>query len=134
MATRAVIRTIYLYVFSVLGLVLAVIGAVGMIDLLLKAAIFKKAESQRVFYESRPQVPPGLVVVERAGRDTLVDLKERELLRDWARQYEDWRERNKDFDPVRAEREKSAARNLALLAVGIPLYLYHWRAARREAT
>lgn len=35
---------------------------------------------------------------------------------------------------VRGQRERDAARNPALPATGIPLYLYHWRSIRREAT
>ena len=63
MSAPRIIRVVYLYIFSVVGLGLAVIGALGMLDLALKAA----------------------------------------------------------------------AQNLALLLVGIPLYLCHWRAVRREA-
>ncbi len=133
MATRGVIRTIYLYLFSIIGLVLLVIGAVGLIDMLLKATVFTQAESQRHWMERMPPSPPGAFPADRFLEDGALDPKERELLRDWATQYQAWQERGKDYDPVRAQRERDAARNIALIVVGLPLYLYHWRTVRREA-
>lgn len=133
MNSQRVIRTIYLYLFSVVGLVLLVIGAVGMIDMGLKASIFRQADEQRAWMERTPPMPPGYVV-DGAPADSTIDPKARAALKDWAAQYREWEERGKKIDPVRAQRERDAARNLALLAVGLPLYLYHWRTIRREAS
>jgi hypothetical protein len=133
MSSQKVIRTIYLYLFSVVGLVLLVIGAVGMIDMGLKASLFRQADEQRAWMERTPPMPPGYAM-DGAPADSTLDPKARAALAEWAVQYREWQERGKKIDPVRAQRERDAARNLALLAVGFPLYLYHWRTVRREAS
>ncbi len=41
-----VIRTVYLYLFAVLGLVLVTIGGVGSVDMLLKGVVFRRADDE----------------------------------------------------------------------------------------
>lgn len=62
----SVIRTVYLYLFAVLGLVLITTGGVGSVDMLLKGAVFRRADDERRFY--RPEAPPSFAT-ERAERD-----------------------------------------------------------------
>ena len=47
-------------------------------------------------------------------------------------EYERWKEQVARIDPVRARREREAARSLAMILIGLPLYLFHWRIIRRE--
>jgi len=43
---KNIIRTIYLYIFALLGLVLVIIGGVRFVDMGLKAFVFTKAEEE----------------------------------------------------------------------------------------
>jgi hypothetical protein len=132
-SSQRLIRTIYLYLFSVVGLVLVVIGAVGMIDLGLKATVFPQADRQRAWMARTPPSPP--FGGEQAGvPDSSLAPKERAALAEWSAQYREWQEREMKIDPIRAQRERDAARDLALLAVGLPLYVGHWRTIRREVS
>ena len=130
--SHSTIRTIYLYIFSLLGLVLVIIGSVGFIDMGLKAFIFKQADAEQSIWARQPPMPYSL---ERTrGLNETSGLTEDELnaVQNWLRDYEEWTETQSRIDPVTANRHRSAARNLALIIVGIPLYLYHWRIIRRE--
>ncbi len=127
------IRTVYLYLFAVLGLVLITIGGVGSVDMLLKGAVFRRADDEQRFYRPEALPPYAIEKAERSAGDPGLNEAERAALRQWADESRDWRERQKSFDPVRARRERDASRNLALLAIGLPLYLFHWRIIRREA-
>lgn len=59
MNKKELIRTIYIYIFSLVGLVLVTIGAVRLVDLGLKATIFTEAD-RVITYPSypRPVLPP----------------------------------------------------------------------------
>ena len=135
MTRHTLIRTIYLYLFALLGLVLMTIGTVNLIDMGLKAFIFTAAdEEQRIGYLQPPAPSP--TRYERPNGDTsLVALtaEERAMFQQWRRDYKDWEERRSRIDPVTAHRHREAAMSLAFLIVGLPLYLYHWRTIRKES-
>lgn len=104
---HSLIRTIYLYLFALIGLVLLVVGTVNFINMALKAYVFTQAEEQERFYNKRPLLPEG------AEREVLEEI-------------------NEDFDPIISRRHREASRNLSMIIVGLPLFLYHWAVIRRE--
>ncbi len=83
----------------------------------------------------RPVEPPlrlGPDRLERLQSDTTLDETTHQALRDWGEEHHRVRERREALDPVRSRRQREAAGAIALLLVGLPLYLYHWRTIRRE--
>ena len=58
--------------------------------------------------------------------------EEKATIKQWLADYKDWQERKSKVDPVTARRHRDASMNLALILVGLPLYLYHWRIIKRE--
>ncbi|GAG22415.1 unnamed protein product, partial [marine sediment metagenome] len=52
------VRTIYLYLFALVGLALLTIGAVRFVDMGLKAFVFTKAEELQRLYEAMPPLMP----------------------------------------------------------------------------
>ena len=129
------IRVIYLYLFATVGLVLLTIGGVQLVSLGLRTFVLTEADAEmRMHYMPEP---PMRFALERAGgmaEDTTVTLtpQEREALRHWAENYERQREIRESIDPVKSRRQRDAARALAFLLVGVPLFGYHWRTIRRE--
>lgn len=101
------IRTIYLYLFSFVGLLTVVIGAVRMVDLGLKVFVFRDADR----YEYSVSVP--------------VDGKTDDVMSEQAIREQVIREQRRN-----RQREFSGA--FAMLAVGLPLYLYHWKTIQKE--
>lgn len=99
------IRLIYLYLFSFVGLLVVVIGSVRMVDLGLKIFVFPEADK---YDFSIPQP-----VDEKTKMD------EAQMKAQSAR--EQARNRQREFTGA-----------FAMIAVGLPLYLYHWRTIQRE--
>jgi hypothetical protein len=128
------IRTIYLYIFALLGLILVIIGGVRLIDMGLKAFVFTQAEEeQRVshFYYSRPAYPnlgEGVLEQESLSEQEIV------LLKSWLADYESWQERIDKIDPITARRHREASTSLAMIFIGLPLYFYHWMIIKRETS
>jgi hypothetical protein len=83
MERDSIIRTIYLYTFSLIGLVLVTIGGTQFLDLALKASIFKKADDeQRIFARQMP-TPAMRPEMERWSADSTLTDAERARLREW---------------------------------------------------
>jgi len=104
-----VVKFIYIYLFSAIGLILVVMGAVRLTDVALKTYAFKQAD---VYYAP-------------TFYDKDSGLSEEEVQR-----------RNEEFKKAeeinrKAERQRTIASSISLIAVGLPLFLYHWRIARK---
>lgn len=103
------IRLLYLYLFSFVGLLIIVIGSVNMVNLGFKTFIFKDADRYEIYPVSiSPKVEgePQISIEEQTARQD----------RDLARQ------RQRDFSNA-----------VAMIIVGTPLYLYHWKTIQKES-
>lgn len=129
----SILRTIYLYFFSALGLVLIIIGGVRFIDMGLKTFVFTKADQELKYYYSLPPVP---VAVEKLStlseQDNSLTDQEKQVLKEFLAEYEKMRSQRETIDPLVARRQRDASINLSLIIVGLPLYLYHWRIIKKE--
>ena len=117
---RELIRTIYLYLFSLVGLVLIVIGSVRLVDLGLKAFIFTRAD-QALVYPAYPRTAP----IAEEDQKALTPEEEMKFQEE-QRKYEQ--------ESRRSQREHTAAGSVAMLIVGFPLFLYHWRLVQKTKT
>lgn len=105
------IRLLYLYLFSFIGLLIAVIGSIQILDLGIKVYIFKGADKYSV---------PMVSKINPAGKEVLLTDKEK------AEQ-----QRIQDEETKR-QRQVQLSGSLAMLLVGIPLYKFHWRTIQKE--
>jgi hypothetical protein len=71
--------------------------------------------------------------MERFASDTTLTEEQRALIRQWLADYEQWREARAAMDPVASQRQRDASTSLALMLVGLPLYIVHWRMIQRRA-
>ncbi len=107
------IRLLYLYLFSFVGLIVAVIGTIRLLELGLKVYIFKGADQ----YEyARPMVP-GTDVPKISNEES-------------ERQEQEQKDIQTRENKRQREREMSGA--LAMILVGFPLYKYHWNVIQKE--
>lgn len=97
------VRLIYLYLFSAIGLIVSVIGSVRLVDLGLKVIVFKGADS----YEYYTPKFEGETVNQEEQRS----VQERETKR---------------------QRKRELSGVIAMIAVGFPLYLYHWTTIQKD--
>lgn len=110
---KELIKLIYLYIFSAIGLILVLVGLVKLADLGFKTFVFKKAD----FYYYYPRFQP-----------KPLDLKISD--EEWQKQIDE----QIKFEEINraAERHKTASNSLAMILVGFPLFLYHWRILKRS--
>jgi len=105
------VKKIYVYLFSAIGLVLVVIGAVQIINLGLKAWIFTKAD---VYYN----YPAPVSAPEKGGQP---------IQQPDPKVVEEFQKNN-----LISQRQRDAANALAMIIVGAPLFIYHWTIARKS--
>jgi len=132
MQHHPLIRTIYLYLFALLGLVLLVIAGVRFLDMGLKAFIFTRADEEQRLYKIQPPMPMAIEKVQIAADGKELSLDDRNQIKQFLADYERWKNENEKFDVIRSQREREASFNLAMIIIGLPLYLYHWRIIKKE--
>jgi hypothetical protein len=127
------IRTIYLYLFALVGLALLISGSVRFVDMGLKAFVFTKAEQDMKVDYMRPMSPPMTVEkIEQAGEGAELSESERIQIKNWLEDYDRWEQERGEVDYLTSRRHKDAATNTSLILIGLPLYLYHWIIIKRE--
>lgn len=113
MAFNLTLRKSFLYIFASVGLILMIIAGVSLIDLGLKTYVFTKADNY-----CYNQVGP--ISVDKNG--TAVQMTDEQKA-----------EQEKQCEEQRTGNKQSQASNaIAMLIVGLPLYVYHWIVIRRE--
>ena len=99
------LRLLYLYLFSFVGLLITVIGSIQLADLTLKTYVFRVSDYP---YYAEPVMEGGKVQVSRADQE----------------------KRNKEEQNNQKKRQLS--NSIAMIMVGVPLYLYHWKTIKKE--
>lgn len=130
---HSLVRTIYLYLFALVGLALLIAGTVRFIDMGLKMFVFTKAEEPekiRQSYYYQPPVP--LTRLEKYQESEELTEEEITALKSWIASYQEWQEKEAKIDYLTSKRHREASSNLAMILVGLPLYFYHWRIIRKE--
>jgi hypothetical protein len=130
---RSWVRTVYLYLLSLVGVLFLTFGGVRLLDMALKAFVFTQADEQERVMMRQPPLPYALERVERLGDDPSLSAADREAVRQWLADYRQWQARSGRVDPVVARRQATASSSLAMILIGLPLYLYHWGVIRRES-
>jgi hypothetical protein len=136
MNKHSLIRTIYLYIFTTLGLVLLTIGSVRFVDMGLKAFVFTQADEEQSLYNKQPTFAP--VSIDKltslaSDSPTTLSESEKQSIQQWLADYKNWEQERAKIDPVNAQRHRDASINLAMILIGLPLYLYHWKVIKKEA-
>lgn len=129
---HSLVRTIYLYLFTLLGLVLLTIGGVRFVDMGLKAFIFTKAEEEQRLIYRQPPIVYSVEKIEKLQNEESLSEEEKTAIKQWLTDYKEWQERISKIDHVDSKRHKDASSNLAMILIGLPLYLYHWGIIKRE--
>lgn len=116
----AIIKTVYFYVVSLIGLLMVVFSTADLINLGLKTWVFPKADLNEY------KQPTCAVSIYKDP-----NMKETE---------EQYQQRIKaceatyvNEDEARAIRnQRDAVRDISFVVVGLPLFLYHWTTIRKE--
>ncbi|HPA25924.1 MAG TPA: hypothetical protein PLK76_04165 [bacterium] len=135
-----IIRTIYLYLFALVGLAMLVIGLSMIINLGLKTWIFTQADKQDV-YKNQP-MPLYLSSDVKVAQEVKVCADKCELTQiqkqqvdSWLLEYQKWENEQKNIDTnvwVVRTRQRQAATAVSLILVGLPLWLFHWSVIKKD--
>lgn len=118
MERKELIRTIYLYLFSLIGLVLITIGLVRLVDLGLKTYVFKNADQVLMH-----PLYPAVKLPSDSGGQTPSSEERAKLEQDQLEFQKKQRQ---------SDRERAAANSLAMIIVGLPLFIYHWKTVQKD--
>ncbi len=103
------IKKIYLYLVSVIALIIMVIGGIMLLNMALKTWLFTKADKDLY-------LAPCPTMVDKPEVSTCDEPAQRKLA-----------EENRV-----AQKQRDAAQALAMLIVATPVWYFHWRLAKRE--
>ncbi len=113
------IKKAYLYLVSLISLVILIIAGIMLINMALKTWVFPKADRD-IYYE------PQMACIEPAmdGEIKTPDCNNPDFVaKNEARQKE---QRS-------AQKQRDAAQALAMIIVASPVFYYHWKLARKES-
>ena len=102
------LRLLYLYLFSFVGLLITIIGGIQIIDLGLKTYVFKVEEFG--YYPMSP-------VLDEKGNVTQT-VEEQKMMQEME---------------AANQRKRQISNSLAMIIVGTPVYLYHWKTIKKES-
>lgn len=109
------IKKAYFYVAALISLVVMIIGAVQILNLVLRTYVFTKAD--KAYYYSEPVVCPE----SRDGQP--VKCSPREMTDEEKRRQEEQRQ---------ADKQREASNAIAMLVVGAPVFYFHLKYARKD--
>ncbi|PIT90827.1 MAG: hypothetical protein COU22_00050 [Candidatus Komeilibacteria bacterium CG10_big_fil_rev_8_21_14_0_10_41_13] len=128
------IRVVYLYLMTTIGLVVFIIGSVTLIQLGLKIFIFTQADND-IYSMNRPTslyLEKETDQVEAIKSCESLTEADQTRIQAWLEDYEAWQVKEDSIDRKRASRERDAARSIAMILVGLPVFYYHWSVIKKD--
>lgn len=109
------IKRVYLYMVSLISLIILVIAGIILINLALKTWVFTQADTN-IYYSA----PCPIATPDNAVNTQCSDPK-------YLAQQEEQQKQDR-----KAQKERDASQALAMIIVASPVFYYHWRLARKE--
>ncbi len=143
MRKHPLVRTIYLYLFALVGLTLLIIGTVQLVSLGLRMYVFPMAEEE-AYRSIVPLAEPKESVegvttndiqemAEVCQNESSLSEEQRGLLGSFLKDYQEQKASQLNTEDIKAiNRQKTAAWAFSLILIGLPLYFYHWIVIKRE--
>ena len=107
------LKKAYLYLVSIISLIIMVVDALMLINMALKTWVFKKADQNYYSYACPASVAPD-------GKLATCDPAAQE------------QQKKQDEENRAAQKQRDAAQAIAMLLVATPVWYFHWRLAKRE--
>ena len=113
---KNIIRTIYLYTFSAVGLIIFIVGAIGLVNVALKTYVFPLEHYSEWYYDNCSELKYryDLETYEEPTPAEEADCEEQRA--------------TADSD----EKKRDLAIFVADIVVGTPIWLYHWTVIQRR--
>ena len=122
--SREIIRNIYLYVVSLIALVMMVFATASLINLALVSWVFPKADNSYIYYGPKPVRTAKLPEEKRTPE---------QITSDDAIAQKQWEEEKQRSEEQRvAQKYRDLVQNISFLIVATPLFLYHWSIIKKD--
>jgi len=129
--TTKIVMTVYLYTVSLISLIFFAVGMGNLINTSLKATIFPEAEKRdysmcnnQPFYSTidakAVKESGGITIEQQSQLDTMI------------KDYENWKKQNIGDICYKSERQKRLLDALTMILIAFPIYIIHWKMARKE--
>ncbi len=113
------IKKIYLYLVSLVSLVIIIVAAIMLINMALKTWVFTKADKDIYYYPRCAEMTPPAPAVEGSLAKAPACNEEEE--------------KKRAEESRAAQKQRDAAQAIAMLLVATPVFYFHWRIARKES-
>ena len=124
--SREIIRNVYLYLISLITLIMMVVSSAQLINLALITWVFPKAASSYIYYGPKP-VPAAEIKTPEDKRTP------EQITADDARAQKQWEEEKQHSEEQRiAQKYRDLVQDISFLLVATPMFLYHWSVIRKD--
>lgn len=110
------IKKVYLYLVSLISLIILVIAGIMLINMALKTWVFTKADNN-IYYSPK-------VDCTDEKMKSLPDC----IDANWEQKQQQAEKENRS-----SQKQRDAAQAIAMILVATPVFIYHWKLARKEA-
>lgn len=130
--TVKIVRTIYLYTVALISLVFLAVGTGNLINTSLKAYVFTEAEKNE--YSRCTSYPyfASTIDAEAIKKNSQITDDQKTQIDNMLRDYDNWKKENTGDACIKAERQKKMLDAVTMILIALPLYVFHWRMARKE--
>jgi hypothetical protein len=130
--TTKIVMTVYLYTVSLIALIFFAVGMGNLINTSLKAFIFQEAEKRDYSMCSNQPYYYSTIDAEKLKSSPALTVDEKTQIDNMIKDYEDWKTRNTGDTCYKSEREKRMLDAITMILIAFPIYILHWRMARKE--
>jgi hypothetical protein len=129
--TTKIVMTVYLYTVSLIALIFFAVGMGNLINTSLKAFVFTEAEKRDYTMCNEQPYFYSTVQAEKI-KESGITLEEQQQIDNMISDYNNWKVRNTGDSCIKSEREKKMLDALTMILIAFPIYILHWRMARKE--
>ena len=122
------IKKIYLYLVSLISLFIIVFGTITLINMVLRTWVFTKADMAYIAKIDPENCTKPLQQPEPLGSS---DIKTPPQMRSCTKEEITSMEQEQKDQQI-AEKQRQASDAVAMILVGLPVFYFHWRLARKE--
>ena len=133
--TKTLIRNIYLYLATFVGLMMIIIPSGQLIKLSLQSWVFPLVTEYETRYEDNIPTKPYINRIDENTTDlaTIKLTKEEvQILSNWQIDYKAWQENQTKIDWKRARIQQQIVNNLSFLIAGLVLFLSHGYVLKKD--
>jgi hypothetical protein len=130
--TTKIVMTVYLYVVSLISLIFFAVGMGNLINTSLKAYVFKEAEKRDYSICNNQPYYYSTIDAKALSQTTTLTVDEKTQIDNMIKDYENWKTNNTGDTCYKQERQKRMLDALTMILIAFPIYIVHWRMARKE--